>query len=1256
MHNGTNSFNKKSVGSIAIAALLIFGIYSILPLTSGAYAQGTSTITTSADAHNNRFFGPALLEVMFTSSQHAADSAQGTAQVTVTAFGTQRQLSLNETSTTSGIFLMYVKVDTLGTAANTLGSAEDPQTPATPFSSTNTRLYIGTGGAGDNSAYPNTSGTAPNQSVERTISLSSVSGLEGGQITFSFGGVQKTVTWDDSTASVSLDRSNYGPGATAYVAVEDQDMNLDPTAVNTFVDVASAPANQNLTNGVDKGQSLTYTETGANTGKFEITYTIGSLTTGTSQGRSLTANDFKNFTASGTAIALGSGTGGLGSPIGSSSASYTVQRASGSIGSVGSVTYAGELPLTVSDSDRNFDSKVQETLTLGNGKGRLVINSPAGSQSFDLREQSSSSNTFVPAYGQDRIILTWKQATSPSSGILNLRPGEEATIRYEDPLPSTGSTANTSSITIKPTNTAPTLTSDKTTVGRSSVIELTMNDPELNDDAQVVESYTVSFGTGNSTDTAATNAAPFNGVSPFSLKIDRNGAGMDLNTNFSVTFTETGANTGVFKAEVDLSDLGDALSGTGNNGAPLSDGNTLNIELKDILEVGKENTVSVNLTVGLEKPTLKVDRSTVPVPRLATADDAISPAGPAIPTGGISNAGSVDIVVTITDPNRNNSTINQEVLQGTTTTNQANHIHTLDGGRLVLTLSPAPGTTFQGNTVVDVTDAIQETGFNTGVFQGTITVRADNNEFPLWIGAKMKIEYKGLSLTDTSDDASAVTVTFTARQAALTTDTSTIVNGGKVTFTVTDQDANRDPEDTESVFIRIKGTTASGGTLDDWLELEETGDNTGIFTATVTVGDETLENGATFSVEADSDVDIFYYDATPNVPASSTNAWPTLGGTTGRLEKTLTVGAASGALNLDITGTSTGPSSKVGLTVFDTDENTNPNTKQTITGLITVATDRGVSIQMNLDETDANSGRFEGTINLQPDATPTNNGQGTASGNEVTIDVLPGDVVSVRYEDQNDENGRRTTLSKQFTVVSVDPEIKTDKNVYGAGDQVKVTLADIDADRDADSNDIINVKATSTSDLVGLNVQLIETGPNTGVFEGTLTLSREFSSGSLTVKTGDTVTIKYTDTFPADYKARVDAGGTTSKDFIKNVPIGTSGTTKTTTPSKPELRDAQNRPVTQVLAGQQVVLSTTVKNNEAASTPYAAIVEVRDSNGITVYLNWQTGTLAADGSTGIGLSWTPDQPGTYTARVFVLSNLTTPQILSDTVTSTITVS
>src|SRR5207249_844570 len=127
---------------------------------------------------------------------------------------------------------------------------------------------------------------------------------------------------------------------------------------------------------------------------------------------------------------------------------------------------------------------------------------------------------------------------------------------------------------------------------------------------------------------------------------------------------------------------------------------------------------------------------------------------------------------------------------------------------------------------------------------------------------------------------------------------------------------------------------------------------------------------------------------------------------------------------------------------------------------------------------------------------------GTSAGgtDSEEMHVLPGDVISARYQDDKGANGQKTTISKTVEVTSVDPEIKMDNTQYGPNDQVKISVADIDADTDPDSNDIKNVKVTSSTDQVGLpTVQLVETGSNTGIFEGTVQLSSVFATGALQV-------------------------------------------------------------------------------------------------------------------------------------------------------------
>jgi hypothetical protein len=142
--------------------------------------------------------------------------------------------------------------------------------------------------------------------------------------------------------------------------------------------------------------------------------------------------------------------------------------------------------------------------------------------------------------------------------------------------------------------------------------------------------------------------------------------------------------------------------------------------------------------------------------------------------------------------------------------------------------------------------------------------------------------------------------------------------------------------------------------------------------------------------------------------------------------------------------------------------------------------------------------------------------------------------------------------------------------------------------------------------------------------------------------------VRYTDEFPADFVDQEE-----DKDFFFTVPVGAGGTTSgTTTPSAPIVTDVSGQELDEIATGTQVVLSTTIVNNQADAQPFAAIVEVRDGDGITRYLQWQIGTLPASGRANVGLSWTPDAPGDYTVRTFVLDKISgTPAILSPIVES-----
>jgi hypothetical protein len=88
-----------------------------------------------------------------------------------------------------------------------------------------------------------------------------------------------------------------------------------------------------------------------------------------------------------------------------------------------------------------------------------------------------------------------------------------------------------------------------------------------------------------------------------------------------------------------------------------------------------------------------------------------------------------------------------------------------------------------------------------------------------------------------------------------------------------------------------------------------------------------------------------------------------------------------------------------------------------------------------------------------------------------------------------------------------------------------------------------------------------------------------------------------------------------------------------------------------VRADDQLFITTVLNNNEDRDNEFAAIVEVRDSNGITEYLTWQTGKLKAEQDTQVGVSWTPAKGVQYALRAFAITGFDDLQVLSVIVSS-----
>jgi hypothetical protein len=128
-------------------------------------------------------------------------------------------------------------------------------------------------------------------------------------------------------------------------------------------------------------------------------------------------------------------------------------------------------------------------------------------------------------------------------------------------------------------------------------------------------------------------------------------------------------------------------------------------------------------------------------------------------------------------------------------------------------------------------------------------------------------------------------------------------------------------------------------------------------------------------------------------------------------------------------------------------------------------------------------------------------------------------------------------------------------------------------------------------------------------------------------------------------------------EFTTEVPVGkVVPAAESTITAAPIIKDSAGKAIANVTIGRQVLLSTEIESDLDRAIEFVAIVEVRNHDGITVYLAWQTGTLDSESKAEVGLPWIPSESGDYEVRTFVMSNLNdSPQVLSGIKQSELTV-
>jgi len=80
---------------------------------------------------------------------------------------------------------------------------------------------------------------------------------------------------------------------------------------------------------------------------------------------------------------------------------------------------------------------------------------------------------------------------------------------------------------------------------------------------------------------------------------------------------------------------------------------------------------------------------------------------------------------------------------------------------------------------------------------------------------------------------------------------------------------------------------------------------------------------------------------------------------------------------------------------------------------------------------------------------------------------------------------------------------------------------------------------------------------------------------------------------------------------------------------------------------QQIQISADITNNQKKSQTFIYLVQIKNEEGFVISVGWISGQLSPNQKLNPSLSWTPIQPGEYTAEIFVWEGLRNHNALSE---------
>jgi hypothetical protein len=1222
---------------VAILAASVFTLVGISSLPAQNAGAQEVTIRTSADNLGGTFYGESFLQVVITDPDAADDDAAQTLSVTVDIDGDEGTFDITETSDTSGKFEFFLVHEDSDLDEGALDGID-----AVPFI-----VIFGPDGAPSG-------GILESETIVATVTM----GDDVATINIEASGVDVDIDYDQDAGVLELDREEYGSTSLVHVFITDQDANNDPTNADEFTVAAADLDGATFDDlfdvfGATLPDAVTFTETGDNTAKFEAILLLADAASGD--------DDELVFDADTISIELHDHAdyGDITDADGDvdedsdniSEVSLVIDDSDGEVDPIGDLAFGGELKVLVTDNDQNRDSTDADPI---DDALAVVVDAVGGDvETVSLTETEDNSNEFEIDLSNAELKITFlSDGADPTAenDILELRAEDidgDITITYTDPL-NGASAAAVVAVFVVGMDLTPGSLSAPAEAGVTESFTVTLTDPDLNDNPRIRDAYEWEL-TGASPFSLTRAGLDYSEV--YTLEIELEGAAVDFGVvDVSTTMRETGPDTGIFEFDISMDDISDF----GDGGAALAagDGDDLDVTINDFMaDVDEAEDDDVTITITKPATGLDFSRSVVPPP-------------PEAGSARLDAGDTVVVTMIVTDPILNTET-NIEEEYAFVIGDGANEFLIevegadgledceLDGTAALDALDECDlGGGVDLDDVLDVGDLV-ESSQNSGVFEVDLEFTAAGTESGEWQDMEITFTYE-----DDDGDTETAGFTFRGNDGILTVDAQSAKTGTDITITVEDQDLNLDDGeidefDSGDAFDLLIVETEDddvGGITD--ATFEETDEDSGVFQATFTVGDDIPVTDVAAGLQA-SNILVTYDDDLDSA-----------GGGGEVIEANVPVVSSTGSIQ--VTPELVGPVTTLTILIIDADLDADAGevdelTEADLDGAVEFSSSRNEVGEAgpDIEETGPNTGVFMFELELITDAEACADddldaAEFAATGGDTssTIGACPGDLIAIKYVDAVTASGRSNTESVVIEVMSWDPEFVADKDSYSTNDRVTITITDPDANRDAGIADTISdIRVTSDSDRVGEEFSALETGKDTGVFTLSFSTTSGTAGGAISVNTGDTVTVTYTDEFPADFAENQE-----DEDFDFTVQVGGLTGPETTEPSPPSLKDISGNEIDEVGVGQQVVLSTTIQNNNDEPQPFVALIEVRDSDGITVFLAWQTGTLNANGEAEVGLSWTPEEAGDYTVRTFVISELAAPDILSPVAESETTVS